>query len=79
MNDLIFITGQDPINLALIETMSMEKNHVTFFFASGNYRWSFENSKQAKVVYLAILNSKCKNIGETELTAEEILEIENGL
>ncbi len=78
MSNLIYIGDRDPVNLACVESISQDDSWIDFRFQMLAITWHFNDERKAKIVYEAILRSRCRNIGECELTAEEIGEIENG-
>ena len=75
MSDLIYMKGMQPVNLDKVATIHRDARRIQFDLGDGGLRWEFGTKEQAKIVYEAILRSKCKNIGDTELTAEELKEI----
>jgi len=75
MSDFIHVKGQVPTNLDLVRRFDWGGLRICFYTSDGWTQWVFENENQAKAVYLEILASKSKDIGDTELTAEELKEI----
>ena len=79
MSNLIYIGDQPPINIANVNLILLFKTKIQFLFGDCGQSWLFDDERKTKIVYEAILRSRCKNLGECELTAEEIGEIENDL
>ena len=80
MSNLIYIGDKTPINLEKVIYIKRNGAHIKFAFNSTfALEWSFDNEHQAKIVYTAILRSRCRSIGDIELTKEELEELDRDL